>query len=215
MLDDFHVVADRPELIGMFRHLVRHLPRGLQLVVISRSLPALSLDRARLDGRLATIDFDDLRFDPTEAAELLGCLTPDADEAWVSETIARVDGWAAGLQLFALGVRSRRKRCRCTADYLRAEAFRDEPDELVELLREITVVGRVNVRTARNLSGRDDADVLLRRAFERDLFLSRRGGDWYELHPLVREVLLAQLDDDPARARELHARAAANSEADR
>ena len=39
--------------------------------------------------------------------------------------------------------------------------------------------------------------------------------DWYELHPLVREVLLAQLGDDPARARELHARAAATSEADR
>ena len=213
MLDDFHVVADQPELIGVFRHLVRHLPRGLQLVVISRSLPPLSLDRARLDGRLATIDFDDLRFDPAEAAELLERLTPEADEAWVSETIARVGGWAAGLQLFALASGST-DAMQITADYLRAEAFRDEPDELVELLREITVVDRVNVRTARSLSGRDDADVLLRRAFERDLFLSRRGGDWYELHPLVREVLLAQLGEDPARARALHARAAADSEAD-
>ena len=213
VLDDFQVVADQPELIGVFRHLVRHLPRGLQLVVISRSLPPLSLDRARLDGRLATIDFDDLRFDPVEAAELLGCLAPDAGEAWVSETIARVDGWAAGLQLFALASGST-DAMQITADYLRAEAFRDEPDELVELLREITVVDRVNVRAARNLSGRDDAGVLLRRAFERDLFLTRRGGDWYELHPLVREVLLAQLGEDPARARALHARAAANSEAD-
>ena len=48
----------------------------------------------------------------------------------------------------------------------------DEPDELVELLRAIAVVGRVNVRVARHLSGREDADVLLHRAFERDLFLS-------------------------------------------
>ena len=213
VLDDFHVVADQPELIGMFRHLVRHLPRGLQLVVISRSLPPLSLDRARLDGRLATVDFDDLRFDSTEAVDLLGCLAPDADEAWVSETIARVDGWAAGLQLFAMASGST-DAMQITADYLRAEAFHDEPDELVDLLREITVVGRVNVRTARNLSRRDDVDVRLRRAFERDLFLSRVDGDWYELHPLVREVLGAQLDEDPSRARKLHARAAANSQAD-
>ena len=95
-----------------------------------------------------------------------------------------------------------------------AEAFRDEPDELVGLLREVAVVGRVNVRIARNLSGRDDADVLLHCAFERGLFVSRRGGGQYELHPVVREVLLAQLEEDPERARELHARAAASLEAD-
>ena len=197
VLDDFHVVADQPELIGMFRHLVRHLPRGLQLVVISRSLPPLSLDRARLDGRLATVDFDDLRFDSTEAVELLGCLAPDADEAWVSETIARVGGWAAGLQLFAMASGST-DAMQITADYLRAEAFHDEPDELVDLAP----------RDRRRRSGqRPDAPgtsadetmptCCLRRAFERDLFLSRVDGDWYELHPLVREVLVAQLDEDP------------------
>ena len=36
----------------------------------------------------------------------------------------------------------------------------------------------------------------------------------YELHPVVREVLLAQLEEDPERARELHGRAAASLEAD-
>ncbi len=213
VLDDFHVVADQPELIGVFRHLVRHLPRGLQLVVISRSLPPLSLDRARLDGRLATIDFDDLRFDPAEAAELLGRLTPEADEAWVSETIARVGGWAAGLQLFALASGST-DAMQTTADYLLAEAFRGEPDELVELLREITVVDRVNVRTARSLSGRDDADVLLRRAFERDLFLSRRGRGLVRTAP-PRSRGAPGTARRRSRARPaLHARAAADSEAD-
>ena len=37
VLDDFHVIAGQPELIGMFRHLLRHQPVGLQLVVVSRS----------------------------------------------------------------------------------------------------------------------------------------------------------------------------------
>ena len=118
VLDDFHVIADQPELIGMFRHLVRHLPRGLQLVVVSRSLPALSLDRARLEGRLATVDFDDLRFDSTEAAELLGCLAPDADEAWV-ERDDRSRRWVGR---GAPAVRARRpgptEAMQITADYL-------------------------------------------------------------------------------------------------
>ncbi len=213
VLDDFQVIADEPEVVGLFRHLVRHLPPGLQLVVVSRSLPAMSLDRARLDGRLATVDFDDLRFSSVEAVELLGRLAADADAEWVSDTIARVDGWAAGLQLFALAS-SAASAIQSTADYLLAEALRDEPDELVELLRAIAVVGRVNVRVARHLSGREDADVLLHRAFERGLFLSRRAGGWYELHSLVREVLVAQLDEDPERARELHARAAVSLESD-
>ena len=214
VLDDFHVIADQPELIGMFRHLVRHLPRGLQLVVISRSLPPLSLDRARLDGRLATLDFDDLRFDSTEAVDLLGCLAPDADEAWVSETIARVDGWAAGLQLFAMASGST-DAMQITADYLRAEAFHDEPDELVDLLREIAVVGRVNVRSARNLSrtGR------CRRASApgvraRSVPLASRRGLVRTASTRSRACSGRSSTKIPTRARELHARAAANSQAD-
>ena len=233
VIDDFQMVADDASLVGFFRDLLRHLPRGLQLVVVSRSLPALSLDRVRLEGKVTMVGFDDLRFSVAEATELLGRMIPDVDESWSHETVAHMGGWAAGLQLFALATRSTsvteaelamspaaevagvESAMQSTADYLLAEAFRDQPTELLELLREIAVVGRVNVPLARALSRRDDAGDLLLRAYERDLFVSRRGRGWYELHSLVRDVLLAQLDEDPERAGELQARAAAYFEGDR
>ena len=229
VLDDLHVIADVPELIAVVHELVRLLPAGLQLVIVSRFLPPLSLDRERVAGRATTVGFDDLRFSSAEAVELLGRLVPDVDDAWVTGTIDRVDGWAAGLQLFALATRSAvvdeldadpgnewtAPAMQITTDYLVAEAFRDEADELVELLRDIAVVGRVTVPLARSLSGREDAGVLLHGAFERDLFVARRGHGWYELHALVRDVLLEQLEQQqPDRARALHARAAAWFEAD-
>jgi LuxR family maltose regulon positive regulatory protein len=232
VLDDFQMIAESPRLLEVFRDLIRHQPAALQLVIVSRSIPALPLERARAGGRATTIGFDDLRFSEGEANEMLGRLAPDGDQAWADATIAQVGGWAAGLQLFALATRSSRATdaltpdldptemratpaMQITADYLLAEAFRDEPDEVVELLRQIAVVGRVSVPLARRLTGREDADVLLHRAFARDLFVSRRGRGWYELHSLVRDVLLDQLDEDPERARCVHARAAACLEDDR
>lgn len=230
IVDDLHTIADQRELISVFRAMVRTPPPGLQLVILSRSVPPLSLNRAQLDGRVTTLSFEDLRFSSTESVELLGRLAPDSDESWVSYAAAHAGGWAAGLQMFAIATRSMMSAepdepsaidpsttpaLQITADYLLTEAFTAEPDEVVELLREIAVVDRVNVRLARTLSRRDDADALLHRAFERDLFVTRRGQGWYELHPLVREVLVEQLDHDPPRARELHARAAQHFESDR
>ena len=161
VLDDLQVVADQPELM-------RHLPSsrqapaaGLQLVVVARSLPALALDRARLDGRLAMVDFDDLRFSRSRPWNCSVAWRPTpTTSGWVRPLVA-FGGWAAGLQLFTQASGST-DEMQITTDYLRAEAFGGEPEELVELLREVAVVGRVNVRLAAILHGRDDADVLLR-----------------------------------------------------
>lgn len=227
VLDDVQLIAEHPDLFGVVRDLVRYQPQGLQLVLISRSTAALPLDRARIEGRLTLIDFDDLRFSPAEAAELLGNLMPGVPAAWVDGTIERVDGWAAGLQLLVIANRSSIE-CRddrrspevspagsqITTDYL-LDAFRSEPAELVQMLRQISIVDRVNVPLTRAISGREDAERLLRTAHDRDLFITRRGRGWYEIHSLVRETLRDQLaDEDPEYLRELHARAAQRLEAD-
>ena len=100
-------------------------------------------------------------------------------------------------------------------DYVFAEALRDQPPELVELLLAIAVVGRVNVPLAHALTGCDDAGHRLHRAFERDLFLSRRSNGWYELHAAVRDALSERLADHPRRVRDLHTKAARYFESDR
>ena len=68
----------------------------------------------------------------------------------------------------------------------------------------------MNYGLAEALSGRSDAGDLLQEAEERGLFVTGfDSGGWFEVHSLVREVLLAELARrSPDRLREQHARAA-------
>ena len=88
--------------------------------------------------------------------------------------------------------------------------LRAERAELVELLVSTAVVDRMNYGLAEALTGRSDAGDLLLEAEERGLFVtSFDSGGWFEVHGLVREVLLAELERrSPERLREQHARAA-------
>ena len=63
---------------------------------------------------------------------------------------------------------------------------------------------------AHALTGRSDAGELLRTAEARGLFLTHRGtGGWFDLHALVREVLITDLASrSPSRLTDLHTRAA-------
>ena len=184
---------------------------------ISRSLPALSLDRARLDGRLATVDFDDLRFDPAEAAELLGRLAPDADEAWVERDDRprrRVGGGAPAVR--AGRPASTDARCRSRR---RLPARRSIP-------RRAGRTRRVAPRDRRRRSGErpdspgasaDETMPTCSCAGRSSAICSCRdaAGTGTNCTRSFARCSVAQLGEDPERARELHARAAADSEADR
>ena len=99
---------------------------------------------------------------------------------------------------------------RLVDSYLWHEVLNAEPAELVELLRSTAVVDRMNYGLAEALTGRSDAGDLLLEAEERGLFVTGfDSGGWFEVHSLVRGVLLAELARrSPERLREQHTRAA-------
>ena len=90
------------------------------------------------------------------------------------------------------------------------EVLANEAPEVIEILCAAAVVPRINSVLAHALTGRSDAGELLRTAEERGLFLTHRGtGGWFDLHALVREVLITDLASrSPSRLTELHTRAA-------
>ena len=109
-----------------------------------------------------------------------------------------------------LGVVGQAGSDRLVDSYLWHEVLRAERPELVDLLVSTAVVDRMNYGLAEALSGRPDAGDLLQEAEERGLFVTGfDSGGWFEVHSLVREVLLAELERRSSeRLREQHARAA-------
>jgi LuxR family transcriptional regulator, maltose regulon positive regulatory protein len=225
VVDDLHRIDDSPDSQAVLAAFVENRPDALHLMLLARRRPALPIDRLRATGRLADLTFDVLRFSEEEALEMLAGLCPDTAPRDLLAVAEWSGGWAAALQLAALAVRSQRAGQlevhggrhtfpagseRLVDSYLWHEVLRAERVELVELLLSTAVVDRMNYGLADALTGRSDAGDLLLEAEERGLFVtSFDPAGWYEVHSLVREMLLAELERrSPEQLREQHARAA-------
>src|SRR5262249_35650594 len=99
VLDDFHRISSGParETIAWF---VDHSPSTFQLVLATRSEPALPLGTLRGHGALVEVRADELSFSPAEAQMLLNDhLELSIERELVDALVARTEGWAAGLYL--------------------------------------------------------------------------------------------------------------------
>ena len=224
VVDDLHRVDEDERVRTTLEFFVEHKPTWLHLLLISRRRLPLPVERLRANGTLADIQFEALRFSPDEALDMLGSLCPDAAEADLPAMADWTGGWAAALQLAVLAIRSRRTGQltesrpdgavagpdRLVDEYVWHEVLQAEDPDVIGLLLATSVVDRVNYGLAEALAARPDAGDVLDRAASRGLFVtSLDAGGWFEVHALVREMLLAELGRRwPDRLLEQHARAA-------
>jgi LuxR family maltose regulon positive regulatory protein len=219
VLDDLHVL--RGPALSVVGALAAECGDGLGLVVASRSDPDLALARLRLEGRLGELRATDLAFDPTEAAGLLAAygLSLRADQ--VERLVVRTEGWAAGLCLAALSLRSEREPDRflaefagddhAVADYLGGEVLAVETPAVREFLLRTSVADHLCGGLADALTGGRDGGRVLVALHRAGLFLLAEDRRYtsFRYHPLFAELLRARLElEHPGLAPKLHARAA-------
>jgi LuxR family maltose regulon positive regulatory protein len=187
---------------------------GLRVVLSSRSEPPLPVHRLRVEGRSAELGPDDLALDPDEVAQVLGRHhVPTSDEV-VATVLRRTEGWAAGVRLAALRLAEEGPDGDLdgfAAAYLRAEVLSTLTASAAEVLTATAVADLLPPGLAPALTGRADADAVVAAAAVDNTFVAPVAGHarTHRVHPLVRELLLADLDQaHPGRSAELHGRAA-------
>ena len=99
-------IVTNPEAFDVVTQIGLELPAQHRLLVASRGLPRWPAPRMRAHGRLHELHADDLALNPDEAAELLRRSGVELLEPDVEELTTRTEGWAAGLYLAALAMRS-------------------------------------------------------------------------------------------------------------
>ena len=222
ILDDVHLVAGSPAVEVLEALLARVLlGGGLQVVLSTRSDPALPLARWRVEGRLIELRRDALAFTESETRDLVArtglALRPDQ----ISTLVEQTGGWAAGLRLATMSLATTDDpdgfltdlagNDRAIADYLISEVLSRLPAESVALLRELSVCDQTSAAFALTLTDSDRAIQLLH-DLEREssLVVSHGPGrQWYRIHPLLRAHLEADLRrSNPGLLQELCARAA-------
>jgi LuxR family transcriptional regulator, maltose regulon positive regulatory protein len=218
VLDDVHEIGDSQALSDLDRLLRGPLP-SLRVVIVTRSDPPLRLGRLRAAGQLTELREADLAFTLDEARRLLD--QPDLPGDVAERVWRRTEGWAAGLRLAALALRTHPDPSRfadefggddrSVADYLVAEVLAQQPPDFRRFLLRISILDRVSPGLAAALTGRSESDRLLTRLEHDHALLTSidSRSEWRRLHPLFAELLRSELRfSAPEEIPTLHGRAA-------
>ena len=221
-LDDYERLGGA--LDDLLRLLVERASPRLHLVIGTRVLPEIGLAELRAKGFIAELGPADLRLGFQEAQALLSEGGPGrraVTEGDVALLLQRTEGWPIALRMAGDFVQSHPDaaapltgfsgRADELAQYLYEAILKQlAPDEQQALLA-LACVPRACGELLNALAGRRDGGALLQRFARRNVLLSRLDaeGQWYRLHPLLAEFLLARLSQHDADApREMHRRAA-------
>lgn len=180
---------------------LRELTADKHVVLISRDDPHRRLATFSASRELTFVNWSELRFADEEARALIALLTGERDRAHADGLQAIADGWAVGLTLLsrcgrmpgdAAGALAAGPRMpRVLFDYFATEFIRSLDKELRHFLLHTAFAPMLTSVTAAVLSGRQDADSLLKELHRRNWFIVRREGRMpaYECHPLFRRFL--------------------------
>ena len=231
VLDDYQFIHGK-EVHNLFIDLVRHWPKPLHLVMISRIDPPMPLTRLRAKGMIHEIRTQDLRFTPEETATYLS----QAQFIRVSQPTLdllekRFEGWPVGLHLAALSLRSAssqesvqlalsNENANITG-YLVDEVLANQFPAIYSFLLKTSILDRFCALLCEAAMGEIDTNWNVRACLDwierSELFLisldDRR--EWYRYHQLFRELLQqrASAELGPDQVANLHLRASAWFEA--
>jgi ATP/maltotriose-dependent transcriptional regulator MalT len=214
VIDDLHKLA-KAETVRQLELLVTRAPAQLRLVLSTRRDLRLGLHRMRLEGTLAEIRADDLRFTAAEARALFEAAGITLPDLTLDLLRARVEGWAAGLRLAALALarhpdphRLAGEFCgseRTVAEYLLAEVLDPQPEPVRRMLLRTSVLDRVNGDLADALTQARGSERILQDLEEASGFVQSLDASrtWFRYHSLFSDLLRLELSRNAAG--ELHA----------
>jgi LuxR family maltose regulon positive regulatory protein len=219
VLDDFHEVDH--EVAADVDRLLAQAGPPLRLVLVTRRDPPLRLPRLRLADGLSQIRQGPLAFTEHETAQLLKQAGATLDAQEIATLWRRTEGWAAALRLAALSLRDHPEpeahvaalaaSDQTVADYLVEELLDGQSADQRDFLLRTSIVDGLTGALADALTEGCDGAARLADLVRRNAMVTPVGGPggWFTYHPLLRELLRAELRAQlGAERRALHRRAA-------
>jgi LuxR family maltose regulon positive regulatory protein len=171
VLDDYEEAGASREFNEALQYVIANLPDHIHTVLLTRVEPALTLARWRLEGRVAEIGEDDLRFDVDQAARVVSAQAPGRPplpRVQFERLLELTEGWPASMLLIGRALRVieasaledalERPRLRQEIfDYLAEQVFVGESAEVQRFLLRTCLLEYVTAELAERVSGMDAA----------------------------------------------------------
>ena len=218
VMDDFHH-ADKSTAIGIaIDRLVQYLPDVLHIILMSRTMPNLSVSRLRSKGLVGIIDRQELLFEPAEVNKLFEetfhrTLPPDV----IAQFYEKTEGWITGLQLIqqsidrttdqdptliskAEAVSALQQSEIDIFDYFAEEVLQAESPETRLMLARLSMFERISPDVCEAIFGGADYRTRLRALAKQNVFVTHTyasgSEEEYRLHPLFRSFLRRWLSSE-------------------
>lgn len=221
MLDDLGHIRD-PRIFRAVQWLLDYAPERFHLALSSRSALPLSFERMRTKALVTELDMRDLRFSAEESERYLREQLGSIERSDALALHELTDGWVAGLQLFALDLRTKNdgsagryapvhvRDAQAFASYFEREVLIRLAPEDLDMLTRASVCSRFCVPLCASLlkavQPLPRVRARLGKLEEDNFFITQIGSGerepWYRLHPLLRETLLARLKLWPSAERQ-------------
>jgi LuxR family maltose regulon positive regulatory protein len=204
VIDDLHELLAEEALRQVELLLAGAAPQ-LRVVLLTRRDLRLGLHRLRVEGQLAEIRGEDLRFSLEESRALLEAAGVGLSDSGVESLVAITEGWAAGLRLAALSLSSDRDperlaasfsgRERMVAEYLLAEVLERQPEAVTRLLLRTSILERVSGPLADRLTGGSGSERILWELEDSGAFVVAVDSErsWFRYHHLFADLLALEL----------------------
>lgn len=210
VLDDYHLISN-PKIHEALEYFLDHQPAQVHLAVTTREDPPFPLARMRARGQMTELRAHDLRFTPQEAAQFFKqSMKLDLTPQSVDDLEKRTEGWAVGLQLAGLALKSLpdpqefieifRGSHRYVLDYLAEEVLRQQEEDIRRFLAQTSILERLNASLCNALTERDDSQSVLTRLEQTNLFIIPLDNEreWYRYHHLFADYLRTELSKSEA-----------------
>ncbi|MBA4367136.1 MAG: hypothetical protein C0403_05795 [Desulfobacterium sp.] len=224
VFDDYHLIKDSEEIKRTMEFILRHLPRKIHLVIISRTDPGLALSRLRAGREVVDIRETDLNFTLAETQELYSDWSgPIITEEYLKIVHHQTGGWISGLILFYHSIRDKGTETidrlmkikaggKFISNYLEENVYELQSPKIQNFLIRTAILTRIHPEFCDLLLGISNSRGILENLEKNHLFTFSLddGREWFGYHHLFQEFLLTKLhaDLDSTAIKALHHKAA-------
>ena len=208
VLDDYHLI-ESPLINEHISLLIENLPKRVSLVLLSRTIPAITFYLSRKRDQITEITDKDLRFTIEETKDFLKLNSnlPVSPEL-LRHLDEKAEGWAAGIQLTAAGCQGEPALTQyinnspdggpLVLDYLANEVLSGQPLEVLNFLYTTSIPDQICCSLAAALLHQppEASQAMFESLEQQNLFIFSldREHTWYRYHPLFLNLLRNHFD---------------------
>ncbi len=203
VLDDFHLI-DNPFINKLIFMLIKHKPKNLKLIIISRNKPVFEISKLQIQNKISVVRDEDLQFSIDDVKSLID-KNPSLKEYNVNaELLLKVsEGWITGLTLIMNNIKGKtdinsiRNNTNDISEYLLEEVISKQSDQMRSFLKQSALLDYFTVEMCSEVLGLDinfvseSIDYLV----DTNCFLTTTMIDkkWYRYHHLFSEFLRTKI----------------------